>query len=62
MRDQLEKFISENREAFDDQVPDLKVWAEIDKELSEDAEPPAKIRPLRRFLSFVTKATMIFRQ
>ena len=51
MKDRLENFISENREAFDDQVPDLKVWAAIDKELSDEEKPQAVIRPLRRFLS-----------
>ncbi len=34
MKDQLEDYIRENREAFDDAVPSLKVWAAIDKELS----------------------------
>jgi hypothetical protein len=33
-RDNLEKFISSNREAFDKAIPNLKVWAEIDKALS----------------------------
>ena len=33
-RDNLEKFITENRSAFDKGVPSLKVWAEIDKSLS----------------------------
>ena len=51
MKDRLENFIKDNREAFDDQVPDLKVWAAIDKELSKEEKPQAVIRPLRRFLS-----------
>ncbi len=34
MKDQLEDYIRDNREAFDDAVPSLKVWAAIDKELS----------------------------
>ncbi len=29
-RDQLEQFISDHREAFDSELPSLKVWAEID--------------------------------
>jgi len=33
MKDQLENYIRDNREAFDDAVPSLKVWAGIDKEL-----------------------------
>jgi len=33
MRDSLEQFIADNREAFDKEVPSLKVWAAIDKTL-----------------------------
>ena len=33
--DKLEKFIAQNREAFDDGVPGLKVWASIEKELDQ---------------------------
>lgn len=33
-RDSLEKFITANRESFDQGIPSLKVWAEIDQELS----------------------------
>lgn len=53
--DNLEKFITDNRDGIDTAVPDLKVWAQIDKKLSETvAAPPVnrgKIRPLRRMLS-----------
>jgi hypothetical protein len=31
--DNLEKFISENKEAFDTEIPNLKVWAEIEKQI-----------------------------
>jgi len=33
--DNLEKFVLENREAFDDAVPGLKVWAGIDRHLEQ---------------------------
>lgn len=39
--DNLEKFILENRPAFDREVPALKVWANIDREL--DAKRPGRI-------------------
>jgi len=40
-KDNLEKFIRENREAFDDAVPSLKVWAAIDKQLTHKDTPAA---------------------
>jgi len=51
--DSLEKFIIDNRDGMDSAVPDLKVWAEIDKQMSSgDARPlhVAKVRPLRQRL------------
>lgn len=36
--DNLEKFIVENREAFDSEIPNLKVWAEIDKRINPQEE------------------------
>jgi len=33
-RDSLEKFVLENREAFDDAIPSLKVWGEIDRSVN----------------------------
>lgn len=42
MKDQLEDYIRDNREAFDDAVPSLKVWAAIDKELSTQTTTVAK--------------------
>lgn len=40
----LEKFIHDNRDAFDDARPSLKLWAAIEKDLSEDK---TKTLPLR---------------
>ncbi len=34
-RDELENFVLDKREAFDDAIPSLKVWADIDRELSK---------------------------
>lgn len=41
--DKLEKFILDNREAFDSETPDLKVWAAIDVRLDEAEKPQAKV-------------------
>lgn len=38
MKDSLENFISQNREAFDQEVPNLRVWAEIDKKMAGEPE------------------------
>ena len=48
-KNDLEQFIQNNREAFDDARPSLKLWAEIEKELGgqETASPSANIHPLR---------------
>lgn len=43
--DSLEKYIKNNREAFDSETPDLKVWAAINKQLE-----PNQSKPIRRFL------------
>ena len=48
-KNDLEKFIQDNRDAFDDARPSLKLWAEIEKELGQDEDlaPAANIHPLR---------------
>ena len=43
MKDNLEKFIKENRSSFDTEIPSLKVWAEIDKKLSPPKSKPRSI-------------------
>jgi hypothetical protein len=40
MRDSLEKFIEENRDAFDKDIPNLKIWAAIDKTLHPEQKKP----------------------
>ena len=50
MKDNLEKFIHENRAEFDREIPSLKVWAAIDKAISPEEvdKPTAKPRRLWR--------------
>lgn len=55
-RDNLEKFILENREAFDNAYPNLKVWAEIDKTLEQKS---AKKVNLRRILSIAASVVVL---
>ncbi len=40
-RDSLEQFIQQNRAAFDDATPSLKVWAELDRQLQKEPEEQA---------------------
>lgn len=43
-RDNLEKFILANRDDFDRAVPNLKVWAEIDKKLEQKSSKRITLR------------------
>ena len=54
MRDRLENFINENRDQFDDKVPSLKVWADIEKELA-----PAKAKRISLFRIASVAASVI---
>ncbi len=56
MRDRLEEFINENRDQFDDKVPNLKVWADIEKEL---APPKAKRISLFRMASVAASVIIL---
>ena len=58
MKDQLEDYIRENREAFDDAVPSLKVWAAIDKELSTQAHNDTDTQQTGRSISLWRIVTM----
>ncbi len=40
----IEKFISEHKSEFDNEIPELKIWAAIDKELDQKSNA----RPVRR--------------
>lgn len=39
-KDNLEKFITENRSVFDNETPNLKIWANIDKALESQQQQP----------------------
>ncbi|MGH1436919.1 MAG: hypothetical protein ACRBG0_20945 [Lewinella sp.] len=43
----LEKFILDNRDAFDDARPSLKLWAAIEKDLNEEEAPSHAMRNRR---------------
>lgn len=53
----LEKFIKENREAFDSEMPSLKVWAGIDQKMN--AGQSAKRIPMRRIFSIAAAIAVI---
>jgi len=56
MSDRLEKFINQNREQFDDKVPNLKVWADIEKRLDP---PQAKRISMKRMLSIAATILLL---
>ncbi len=43
MQDNLEKFVKEHRDEFDDLSPNESVWKGIDKEMSSDTKRPSKM-------------------
>ena len=56
MSDRLEKFINQNRDQFDDKVPNLKVWADIEKRLDP---PQAKRGSIKRMLSIAASVLIL---
>lgn len=56
MSDRLEKFINQNRDQFDDKVPNLKVWADIEKRLDP---PQAKRISMKRMLSIAASVLIL---
>ncbi|MFK7772608.1 MAG: hypothetical protein AB8F94_10730 [Saprospiraceae bacterium] len=56
MSDRLEKFINQNRDQFDDKVPNLKVWADIEKRLDP---PQAKRISMKRILSIAASVLIL---
>lgn len=56
MSDRLEKFIRQNREQFDDKVPNLKVWTDIEKRLDP---PQAKRISMKRILSIAASVLIL---
>ena len=58
--DNLEKFITNNREDFDTEIPNLKIWAELDRQLPKQEAPmEAKRISIRRFLSIAAAVTLL---
>lgn len=55
-KDSLEKFILDNRAAFDDATPGLKVWADIDRRL---AEPQVRKLTWRHRLQMVAAVLLL---
>jgi len=55
-KDNLEKFIQQHRADFDDAVPNLKVWAEIDKKVNP---PKAKRRSIGRWSRWAAAAVLL---
>jgi hypothetical protein len=45
-RNDLEQFIQDHRQEFDDAYPSLKLWTEIERELGHEATPE-QIKPMR---------------
>jgi len=56
-RDELENFVLDKREAFDDAIPSLKVWADIDRALNK----PSVSQPLtfQRFFKVAAAVAVI---
>ncbi len=57
MKDSLEKFITQNRDSFDKEVPSLKVWAEIDKKMSAKTQ---KVKPRSLWRHVWMAASIVF--
>lgn len=55
--DNLEKFILDNRPGFDTAVPDLRVWAEIDRKLEQ--RPPQRVVWMKRFRAAAAIALLL---
>lgn len=56
-RDSLEQFIQDHRTEFDDAIPSLKVWAEIDRQLHDNSAPRKSVRV--RWVRMVSVAASI---
>lgn len=56
-KDKLERFISENRDQFDSEVPAFKNWAAIEDSL--DQKPKGRIIPIRRILSIAAAVVLL---
>jgi hypothetical protein len=61
MSSPLEKFVQENRETFDAETPDPKVWEKINERLNTDTEKSAPVRslPFKRWLAAASAIAVI---
>jgi hypothetical protein len=57
--DNLEKFINQNRSSFDDQVPNLDVWAKINDQLEQESKPKVKQIRMYTYLGRVAAACLL---
>lgn len=58
-RDQLESFIREHREALDSEVPDLKVWAELTRQIPEAKPLIVHVNWRRSLLSIAASIALL---
>jgi hypothetical protein len=54
----LDEFIDNNRDAFDTEVPDLRVWAGVEARLQQE-KPKAKVIDLRQYLRIAAGIALI---
>ncbi len=59
MKDNLEKFISENRPDFDDKKPPKDIWRAIDQHLDQKGEKSARLIPIWRYASRIAAAVIL---
>ena len=59
MKDNLEKFISENRPDFDDKNPPKDIWLAIDQHLDQKGKKTARLIPLWRYARRVAAAAVL---
>ena len=58
-RNDLEQFIQDHRDAFDDAYPSLKIWADIERELDPEPARRVPLRPKRSWLQIAATALIL---
>ena len=59
MRDNLEKFISENRPDFDDKIPPKNIWLAIDQQLDQKSKKTARLMPMLRYVRIAAAIVLL---
>lgn len=59
MKDNLEKFISENRQEFDDRQPPGNIWLSIDRHLDQKNKKPARRISIWRYAQVAAAAVFL---